>query len=298
MQATELVTAEETQAALFDYEALESEPRERLRGQATLVRRLITETASSLIQIGLVLRETLPELGREQFERWCEAEFGFAPALAARYVQAAERFQGLNLLEHKVSAAALKELASAPEEAVKAVVGIAQKGGEVTREVARAAVRTVRQAQAEKQTELPEVAEPEDETAPEPVAGIPASSESEKTAIARTADQAALRKARITITVQFLPATETGERQALVSAQVADHAPKMKLVAEAHLPLCLAVAEGLLDEAEREFLVKQAAIRATQTSRKEAKEKPEKKASAKTPATKASAKAKPGKKTK
>jgi hypothetical protein len=227
----------ERQPLLFDYAAMETENRLSVQRSAQRIRRAMRRTADDVIEIGRELLEVRDRLGWEQFGNGLLAEFNWQADYAARFMITAEKF-GAAPLTSNISASALLLLAGprAPEEARAAAAEMAAGGATVTREVARAVVRATRTAQTQQiqaaQIALPAAPEPEPEFCDECDAPLDESS----VLSAELAEKREVKadpewgKARVTLTLQFLPEDGHADgRQCLLSAQANDLPPVMKL---------------------------------------------------------------------
>lgn len=238
---TAILRADEPPPMLFDYSQLEMESRIRVQTLADTIRRLMRVTAQQIVEIGEHLTEVRQRLGDNRFENWLDAEFGWKLRTAYNFMAVAEKFTAASLSDGRLSASALYLLAApgVPEEARTAAVEIAQSGGTVSREVARAVVRATKKRETaaveEAQPALPApvIEQPAADTTFEDIAEPPVTID-ETAASEPVPDQTPQGKAwlanRITVTLQLLPTEVVTSRQCLISVQAGDLTPIIKLV--------------------------------------------------------------------
>lgn len=126
----------------FDYSVLDADAEREARAIAGVIRQEAVGIATGIVEIGKHLNQA-KELLRGQFMDWLSAEFGWEYRTARRYMNVAERLDGLNLEAANVGPSALYLLAepSTPEEVVEAVAPALEAGEPVTHKDVREAVR-------------------------------------------------------------------------------------------------------------------------------------------------------------
>ncbi len=236
------------QAMLFDYQSLDAETRIVVQQRAGEIKTIVKRMAADIVEVGGKLAEVKDRLGRhDRFLDWLEAEFKWSERTAYNYIAVYQKFAGADFALESIAASALHLLAapSTPETAVETVKAIVREGGEVSHQIAKTIVEEAKAAEKAKAPvlfeepaqeaespaeEAPAVAEQDEETEPKtaeaPAAeASPAKSAPVKTAPAKPDEktkeiEAAWRKATVTLSFQYLPATAaSGPRKVVVTMQ-------------------------------------------------------------------------------
>jgi len=119
-----------TGARCFDYGALAPEVAECLRKQTDRIRTRTKATCLAIIEIGRDLVAVRQSIGHGLFVKWVEAECGFTPRSAQKYMRAAEFAEGKSELSSFLSPTTLYKLSakSTPPEVIQAVLSRAASG--------------------------------------------------------------------------------------------------------------------------------------------------------------------------
>lgn len=242
------VTALAGQQSLFDYSALDAETRIVVQQRAGEIKTIVKRIAADIVEVGGKLAEVKDRLGRhDRFLAWLEAEFKWSERTAYNYIAVWQKFAGADFALENIAASALHLLAapSTPETAVEAVKAIVREGGEVSHQVAKAIVEEAKTAEKAKtpvlfeepaqepespMEEPPVIAEQDEATEPETADAPAAEPVSAKSAPAKPGAakldakskeiEAAWRKATVTLSFQYLPATAaSGPRKVVVTMQ-------------------------------------------------------------------------------
>lgn len=238
IETTEVLPA--VQGALFDYSTLDVEDRIRVQSCAEAIRKLMRNTAQQIVEIGEYLIDVRKRLGDDKFDLWLEAEFSWHIKTAYSFMAVAEKFASQNLLDANISSSALYLLAapSTPAEAREAAVELAKQGETITKKVAKAVLKSVKEAKVRKVKESTQVLPvPEPEPSPnysqnystqepevEPIEVTTAASEPD--------EPEEYLNSHVTITVQLFPLEKgklQGQRQTMVSVQADEDVPIIKM---------------------------------------------------------------------
>jgi len=133
----------------YDYRALPMDIAKTARSIASDIRRRVHDTTRNIIEIGQQLIEVRDALPHGQWLPWLEAEFTWTSRTATNFIHAAEAFGGDKLeiiSDLKLPPTVVIYLATAPEEALNAVVERAQAGEKLTVAAVQRAIREARQA--------------------------------------------------------------------------------------------------------------------------------------------------------
>lgn len=124
---------------VFDYAALDLETRTLVWQKTSELKSLIRRTAQDIVKIGQKLIEVRKRLGYGNFRKWLKAEFAWSHPTATRFIQVAEQFSCINLMQIDIAASALYLLArpSTPEEARQEALDRAALGETITHAAAK-----------------------------------------------------------------------------------------------------------------------------------------------------------------
>jgi len=126
----------------FDYGDLAVSQRNQVQRETAVIRDLLHKTAENVIQIGLRLNGVHGILGRDRFQGWLSAQFGWSQSTASNYMHAARKFCEVKCLE-QFQPSALFELArrKASDEARAEALRRAQDGEIITKRIAQQIIR-------------------------------------------------------------------------------------------------------------------------------------------------------------
>ena len=136
------VPAKAPASKTFDYGVLAASIRRQVHEETDAIRRLVVNTASTLIQIGLRLEVVRNILGGQAFQDWLEVEFHWSQSFASNCMQVARTFQEVKCLD-RFHASALVELARSKttKDARAEALERAQRGELITKKMAVAIIR-------------------------------------------------------------------------------------------------------------------------------------------------------------
>lgn len=125
-------TNEQQQA--FPYEDLDEETRALVQRHASEIKERMRRSAQDIVEIGQRLTEVKEYLGHGNFGNWLRAEFEWSEGAARRFMQVAETFKSINLIDLNIAPSALYLLAapSTPTEARSAALKVAEQGEAVS----------------------------------------------------------------------------------------------------------------------------------------------------------------------
>ncbi|BAZ70886.1 DUF3102 domain-containing protein [Mastigocladus laminosus UU774] len=131
-----------TQKKSFDYSVLTPQVRILVQDKTSELKSLMRRSGQDIIDIGQKLTEVKQQLGHGNFRAWLKAEFDWSIRTAARFMQVAIQFKGVNLADLNISISALYLLAepSTPEKVRKIALEIAKEGENITHTKARAII--------------------------------------------------------------------------------------------------------------------------------------------------------------
>lgn len=118
----------------FDYRNLDTETRIVVQQRTSEIKVLIKRNAQDVFDIGQKLIEVKEKLGHGNFGPWLMSEFEWSIPAAARFMQVADRFKFIKLINLEIAASALYLLAapSTPEEARAEALQLASEGETIT----------------------------------------------------------------------------------------------------------------------------------------------------------------------
>ena len=142
-QPSELLKEKKTSSSgtkSFDYSAFDEETSLFIQEKTRKIKKLAKRVAQDIIDIGRYLIEVKEKLGHGNFYDWMDAEFSWSYASAARFMQVANKFDSISLIDVDILPSALYQLAapSAPEEAVTEAIERAKQGETITEKTAKA----------------------------------------------------------------------------------------------------------------------------------------------------------------
>ena len=125
----------------FDYDRLIASTRKRVKQEADSIRRLLAQTSTNIVQIGIRLHIVRTDIGPERFQDWLKAEFQWSQPVASNYMRAAAVFRDVDNLD-RFQPSALYALArkKVPEAARREAIDRAGRGELITKRTAQAIV--------------------------------------------------------------------------------------------------------------------------------------------------------------
>lgn len=123
----------------FNYSQVKnSEAAKQAQQSAKQIRQILEKSAESVVQIGRLMATVKAGLTPAVFRAWLECEFGWRPAVACNYMQAAHKFGDLDCLKlFQPSALIALARKNVPEAAVTRAIDLARAGDLVTHTVAK-----------------------------------------------------------------------------------------------------------------------------------------------------------------
>lgn len=140
----QLTSAEQiAEEHIFDYSDLDSEVRIVVQKRTDEIRSLVRQTARDIIDIGQKLTEVKQQLGHGKFRNWLKVEFKWGIWTAAKFMQVAERFKGVNFTHLNIATSALYLLAapSTAEAVLQKALKRAEQGENMTHAKVKAIVK-------------------------------------------------------------------------------------------------------------------------------------------------------------
>ncbi len=145
----QLTSAEQiAEEHIFDYGDLDSEVRIVVQKRTDEIKSLVRQTARGIIDIGHKLTEVKQQLGHGKFRNWLKVEFKWGVWTAAKFMQVAGRFKGVNFTHLNIATSALYLLAapSTPEVLLQEILKRAEQGENITHAKIKAIVEQYKKA--------------------------------------------------------------------------------------------------------------------------------------------------------
>ena len=123
----------------FDYSSLDEETCSFIYSRSIAIKKLVKRTTEDIFTIGNNLIEVKGKLGRGNFQKWIDAEFGWTERTAQRFMLVAKNLDydslsGLNVLP---SALYILSAPSTPDSAVEELIEKAREGQIITEKLAK-----------------------------------------------------------------------------------------------------------------------------------------------------------------